>query len=1008
MTDQEIEKRVQRAVDNFMAGYGCCQSVVAAFADLYGLDNTLAKKVGAGFGGGVGRMRMMCGAVSGIVMLVGLDCGQTEGSDREGKSACYKVVQELLAKSKEDNGSLICAEILGIKGYDKAPSNYVASPRTAEYYKTRPCAAKVESAARIFANYLKKTLLMLILCLTTLGASAQMLSKGVSKELADHRKANISKIIYDLSFNIPANPRESVKGKAVISFCLKQPQDVVLDFQGQFKGTCYVYDIKKKRHAVQAVYKDEHIIIPMASMLEGDNKVELEFVASDKALNRNEDYMYTLFVPDLARSAFPCFDQPDLRAVFVTSLKVPDGWKTMTSDNICQLPTYLYSFVAGNFQEKTSIRNGRPMRILYRETDPYKVAQLDQVFDEAAQSLGWMEGYTGIACPFNEYGMVVLPGYQFGGMEHPGAIQMNDRRIFLEKYATQEEKAARLELIAHETAHLWFGDLVSLKWFEDVWAKEVLANFMASKITRRSFSRIDHDLNFLKTYQSHAIAIDRTDGTHPIAQELKNMNHASLLYDNIIYDKAPVMMRMLEEVMGAPAMQTGLQKYLNEHLFGNASWDELVMVLDEAAPKANVRQFSNVWVKQKGMPTIHTTYKDGNIIITQSDPYKRGVVWPQKFQLRLIYELGTSRTVTVDMKEPTFTIKVGGKPNYIIPNYDGKGYGHFTLDEEYAIILPKRLITTRNDLNRYALLLTIHDNYLLGCIPPSHFGELYRMMMTERNPLIISTATEHMFKIAFDMPAEKRKTLELCMMDLIDENPSKDIRQFMIRKLGTNATAPELLDKIYTIWQQHNDPLFSEQDYMNMAYRLAIVRGDTYHPVLTAQRKRLKTEDERREFDYISRVCVPDPALRLRMFNELLKPQNREQEPWALKSLELLCSDVFEPVSNAYIEPGLKSLQYIQQTSDIFFTSNWLQAMLGSHKSMDARRIVEKFISDNPNYPDFLRNKIFEAAWTMMKQQTYVAKAKPTIVPDKKNIPTKTSQKTSAQKTPAKKAPAKK
>jgi len=156
MTERELDERVQRAVDNFMAGYGCCQSVVAAFSDLYGLDQTSAKRIAAGFGGGVGRMRMMCGAVSGIVMLVGLDCGQTEGSDREGKSACYKVVQDLLARSKEENGSLICAEILGLKGYEKAQSSYIASARTAEYYRQRPCAAKVESAARIFANYLRE------------------------------------------------------------------------------------------------------------------------------------------------------------------------------------------------------------------------------------------------------------------------------------------------------------------------------------------------------------------------------------------------------------------------------------------------------------------------------------------------------------------------------------------------------------------------------------------------------------------------------------------------------------------------------------------------------------------------------------------------------------------------------------------------------------------------------------------------------------------------------------
>ena len=808
---------------------------------------------------------------------------------------------------------------------------------------------------------------LLAMCLSTQSVKAQMLVKGVSKELAEHRKANISQVVYDLTFNIPSKPYESVKGKAIISFNLEVREDVVLDFQGQIDGTCYIHDENDKRHATDILYQDEHIIIPMELLTEGKNKIELPFIANDKALNRNDDYMYTLFVPDMARSVFPCFDQPDLRAVFVTTLKVPSGWKTMASDNVCQLPTYLYSFVAGKFQEKSTVHNGRRMRALYRESAPDKVAQLDQVFDEASQALDWMEGYTGIACPFKEYGLVILPGYQFGGMEHPGAIQMNDRRIFLEKQATQEEKMARMELIAHETAHLWFGDLVSLKWFEDVWAKEVMANFLASKMVRRSFPDINHDLNFLKTYQTRAIAIDRTEGTHPIAQELTNMSDARLLYDNIIYDKAPVMLRMLEETMGAPEMQTGLQKYLNDHVFKNASWDELVSALDEAAPSANVKQFSEVWVKQKGMPTIHTTYKNGNLVITQNDPYHRGIVWPQKFQVRLVYDLGTSRTITVDMKEATRTIRVNDKPDYIIPNYNGKGYGHFTLDNEYAVLLPKRLITTRSDLHRYALLQTIHDNYLLGRIPPIHFAELNRMMMTEQNPLIISATIDHMFRIAFDMPAEQRKTLELCMMDLIDKNPSKDMRQLMIRKLSTHATAPELIDRIYTIWQQHNDPLLSEQDYMNMAYRLAILRSDTSSPILAAQRKRLKTDDERREFDYISRVCTSDPMLRVRLFNEMLKPQNREKEPWALKAFQLLNADVYEPQSNVYIESGLKSLQYIEQTSDIFFPTNWLKALLTEHKSREARLTVEKFINNNPNYPEHLKRKILEAAWFLTK-----------------------------------------
>ena len=149
---QELEERIQRAVEYFMSGYGCSQSVVAAFADLYGLDEIMAKRIAAGFGGGVGRMRMMCGTVSALVILVGLDCGQTEGDDREGKAACYKVVQESF---KQRNGSVICAELLGLNGCTVVKNTYMPDERNAAYYKKRPCAQKVESAARIFAEYLQ-------------------------------------------------------------------------------------------------------------------------------------------------------------------------------------------------------------------------------------------------------------------------------------------------------------------------------------------------------------------------------------------------------------------------------------------------------------------------------------------------------------------------------------------------------------------------------------------------------------------------------------------------------------------------------------------------------------------------------------------------------------------------------------------------------------------------------------------------------------------------------------
>lgn len=136
-----------------MQGFNCSQAVVAAFADIYGYTEEQALKMSAGFGAGIGRMRMSCGAFNALTLLAGLDCGSTTPGDREGKSYNYKVVQELAAHFKEEHGTLICAELLKLK--KGAPLSYEASERTAEYYKQRPCVNQIISAARIYCDYLE-------------------------------------------------------------------------------------------------------------------------------------------------------------------------------------------------------------------------------------------------------------------------------------------------------------------------------------------------------------------------------------------------------------------------------------------------------------------------------------------------------------------------------------------------------------------------------------------------------------------------------------------------------------------------------------------------------------------------------------------------------------------------------------------------------------------------------------------------------------------------------------
>ena len=156
MMKQEFEERIKNAVELFMSGYNCSQSVVAAFADMYGFTREQALRMSASFGAGIGRMRETCGTACGVFMLAGLETGTTVATDRAGKAANYAVVQELAAEFKKRNGSLICRELLGLR--KDAPVVPTPEERTAQYYAKRPCARMVESAARIWVDFMEKRL----------------------------------------------------------------------------------------------------------------------------------------------------------------------------------------------------------------------------------------------------------------------------------------------------------------------------------------------------------------------------------------------------------------------------------------------------------------------------------------------------------------------------------------------------------------------------------------------------------------------------------------------------------------------------------------------------------------------------------------------------------------------------------------------------------------------------------------------------------------------------------
>ena len=230
------------------------------------------------------------------------------------------------------------------------------------------------------------------------------------------------------------------------------------------------------------------------------------------------------------------------------------------------LPTYLFAFAAGAFSVETGERAGRTFRMLHRETDAAKVARnRDAIFDLHATSIAWLERYTGIPYPWGKFDFLLVPSFQFGGMEHAGAIFYNASSLLLDPSATQNQKLGRASVIAHETAHMWFGDLVTMRWFDDVWMKEVFANFMAAKIVNPSFPEINHELRFLLAHYPAAYDVDRTRARMPSGSRSTIWRKRASLYGAIIYQKAPIVMRQLETILGEDTFRDGLREYLRAH-----------------------------------------------------------------------------------------------------------------------------------------------------------------------------------------------------------------------------------------------------------------------------------------------------------------------------------------------------------------------------------------------------------------------------------------------------------
>ena len=826
---------------------------------------------------------------------------------------------------------------------------------------------------------MKTRFVMILLGVLTLACCRgedALYENGVSRQLALIRKQNIRNPEYFIRFSVPESRDSAISGHIEIDFDIDRPREIIVDF----RELDNVDHVSANGSPARYELRNEHIVISSSSFRKGSNRVTISFTPADQSFNRNDDFMYTLLVPDRARTAFPCFDQPDMKAVFNLELEVPEEWVAVSNSPVDSqtvgdsrrrvrfkptepLSTYLFSFVAGVFRSETYDNGNHVFTAYHRETDPERLSQFPAIFAQVASSLQWLEDYTGIRYPFAKYDFIILPGFQYGGMEHTGATLYNDTRMFLSKTPTPDEQLSRSQLIAHETAHMWFGDFVTMEWFDDVWTKEVFANYFASRITEPLFPDINHRLNWLKTITAPALSEDRTLGGTAIKQPLDNMCDAGLVYNSIIYNKAPVMLRKLVEIMGEDSFREGIRDYLTAYAYGNASWDDLIRILDGKCEE-DLASFSDVWVNSKGMPFVDFVMKGDTLVVSQHDPYGRGLTWPQSFG---VYLTGDGcREIEVKMDSPSVEIPLGFCPESILPNSDGRGYGYFRYDASTLERMLDNWHGIKDETCRQSQLMNLHECFQHGVIDTDRWlASLLEGLPHEENALIASTLCGY---IGTAMKETSDVTIQKKILSLARTHSLASCRQQLLRKLISSASDSVVCSELYDIWKKASHPLLNEDDYMSLAYSLAIRFPDKQEYMIAEQMSRIDNPDRKRQFGFVSRATTPDTLEQKKLFLSLLQAGNRRIEPWALETLEYLCHHSREDQAVGYIWDALEALPYIQRTSDIFFPQDWAYAILNERHSAHAYRVVDEFLMNNDDMSELLECKILRSAWNLQRR----------------------------------------
>jgi aminopeptidase N len=539
---------------------------------------------------------------------------------------------------------------------------------------------------------------------------------------AEARAARINSVSYEIDLRLGRQSTE-YQGHVVVTFGDTGEGSTFLDLTGKQIDSLTLND-----QAIESPEWDGYRLTLPGDLLAAENRLEIDYTneydTTGEGLHRfvdpedGEVYLYSNFEPFGAHRLFPCFDQPDLKARYQLRVTHPADWEVISNSpesgseageergdvttsfaQTNRFSTYLFALIAGPYVGFLDAY-GEVKLGFYARRSLSEHVDADELFEVTKQGLAFFGEFFDYPYPFGKYDQIFVPEFNAGAMENVGAVTFSERMVFRDP-PTDNQRLGRGEVILHEMAHMWFGDLVTMRWWNDLWLNESFATFMAylGLVEATRFTTAWQSFN--SGMKNWAYRQDQLVTTHPIAGEVEDTDQTFLNFDGITYGKGASVLKQLVAYIGLEGFRNGMRLYFRRHEYGNTTLAEFLAALGEGAGR-DLERWAELWLETPSLNTLAAEVeRDGDRVsalqVSQTAPADYPTLRPHHVEIALARSEGDAVTIdAVEAEIEAATAEVPEAvglpaPDFVFPNYNDHDFVKVALDGDSVAFVRERL-----------------------------------------------------------------------------------------------------------------------------------------------------------------------------------------------------------------------------------------------------------------------------------------------------------------------------